>query len=306
MPSTEFQSYLKALRNLGDHSAMSVEDLREATERKAQPAAPDVTCTPVEAPGVRAEWSDAPGASAAHVLLFFHGGGYYRGSIAAMRELCSRLARMGGVRGLSATYRLAPEHPFPAAVDDALAAYRWLLAQGISADNIIVSGASAGGGLALSLLLAAREQGLPLPAGAVVLSPWVDLTQSGETFATNAARDPVISKAYLDRFAGLYLGTADPMQPLASPVFGELAGLPPVLIQVGGAETMLDESRRFAAKARLAGVDVQLDEWPEMVHVWQACGPRVPEAQEAVAQAGAWMRERLGLPRGQAVSENRG
>jgi acetyl esterase/lipase len=125
----------------------------------------------------------------------------------------------------------------------------------------------------------------------------VDLTQSGETFATHAAADPVISKAYLDRFAGMYLGDADPMQPLASPVFGELAGLPPVLIQVGGAETMLDESRRFAAKARQAGVEVRLDEWPEMVHVWQACGMRVPEARDAIEQAGAWMRGRLGLPR---------
>jgi acetyl esterase/lipase len=214
-----------------------------------------------------------------------------------MRELSSRLARMGGVRGLSAAYRLAPEHTFPAAVEDAVTAYRWLLEQGVAAGNVIVSGASAGGGLALALLLAAREQGLPLPAGAVVLSPWVDLTQSGETFATHAAADPVISKAYLDRFAGMYLGDADPMQPLASPVFGELAGLPPVLIQVGGAETMLDESRRFAAKARQAGVEVRLDEWPEMVHVWQACGMRVPEARDAIEQAGAWMRGRLGLPR---------
>lgn len=296
MPSTEFQSYLNALRNLGDQSAMTLDELRAATERKALPVPDDVTCTPVSAPGVRAEWSATPGASAAHVLLFFHGGGYYRGSIAAMRELSSRLARMGGMRGLSAAYRLAPEQKFPAAVEDALAAYRWLLAQGISAGNVIVSGASAGGGLALSLLLAAREEGLPLPAGAVVLSPWVDLTQSGETFATNAALDPVISKAYLDRFAGMYLGTADPTQPLASPIFGELAGLPPMLIQVGEAETMLDESRRFAAKARQAGVDVQLDAWPAMVHVWQACGPRVPEARDAVAQAGDWMRQRLGLP----------
>jgi len=297
MPSTEFQSYLDALRNLGDQSAMSIEELRAATERKALPAAADVTCIPVEAPGLRAEWSQTPGASAEHVLLFFHGGGYYRGSIAAMRELSSRLARMGGVRGLSAAYRLAPEHTFPAAVEDAVTAYRWLLEQGVAAGNVIVSGASAGGGLALALLLAAREQGLPLPAGAVVLSPWVDLTQSGETFATHAAADPVISKAYLDRFAGMYLGDADPMQPLASPVFGELAGLPPVLIQVGGAETMLDESRRFAAKARQAGVEVRLDEWPEMVHVWQACGMRVPEARDAIEQAGAWMRGRLGLPR---------
>ncbi len=297
MTSPEFQELLRNQRAIGDQSEVPVEALREASERKGAsfPIPADVTFTPLAAEGVRAEWSQTPGVSPGHVLMFFHGGGYYRGSIAGARELAARMAREGGMRGFSVGYRLAPEHRFPAPVEDAMGAYRWLLAEGIEPGRIAVAGASAGGGLAMALLLAARGEGLPLPGAAVLLSPWVDLTQSGATFATNAAADPLIGKPYLDRFANLYLEGADPTQPLASPLFGEMAGLPPLLIQVGGAETMLDQSERLAAKARGAGVDATVEVWPEMTHVWQGNGPGIPEARQAVEKAGAWLREKMRL-----------
>lgn len=317
MTSPEFQELLRTQRAIGDQSEVPLEALREASERKGAsfPIPADVTLTPVSFEGlavndvaandiavknvavnkIAAEWSQTPGVSPDHVLMFFHGGGYYRGSIAGARELTVRMAREGGMRGFSVGYRLAPEHRFPAPVEDALGAYRWLLAEGFEPGRIALAGASAGGGLALALLLAARKEGLPLPGAAVLLSPWVDLTQSGPTFATHAAADPLIGKPYLDRFANLYLEDADPTHPLASPLFGEMAGLPPLLIQVGGAETMLDQSERLAAKARKAGVDAAVEVWPEMTHVWQGNGPGIPEARQAVGKAGAWLREKMGL-----------
>jgi acetyl esterase/lipase len=236
----------------------------------------------------------APEAATDKVLLYFHGGGYYRGSMNTVREMVSRMSRASGLTVLNVGYRLAPEHPFPAAVDDAVAAYGWLLEQGLAPGSIAVGGDSAGGGLALALMLAMRDSGRPLPGAAVCLSPWVDLTQSGQSYVTRVHEDPSITKPYLDHAAGLYLNGADAAGPLASPIFAKLAGLPPLLIQVGTAEVLLDDARSLAAAARAAGVKVELDEWEGMVHVWQNSGPALPEGKAAVEKIGAWLRSTVG------------
>lgn len=295
MPSEQFQELRASLTALPDRSALPVEELRAQGLQKAArfPVPADVKLEPVDAGGVPGEWIAAPGAAQDTVLLWFHGGGYYRGSIATVREMVSRMSRAAGVRALAIDYRLAPEHPFPAAVEDCLAAYRWLQARGYDPARIVVGGDSAGGGLTCALLVATRDMGGALPAGGVCLSPWVDLTQSGESYTSRSDEDPSISKPYLDRFAGMYVGDADARDPLASPLFAALHGLPPLLVQVGTAEVLLDDARRLAEKARVAGVAVDYEEWPELTHVWHNNGPDLPESNEAIARIAAFIRERL-------------
>ena len=292
MPSPQFQALLDTLRAAPDRSGLAVEVLRVVQAEKAAqvPLPADVTCTPCHAGSVRGEWISTPGAASDCVLLYFHGGGYYRGSTATVREMVARMSRAAGVKALSIDYRLAPEHPFPAAVDDAVASYRWLLAQDYAAHNLVVGGDSAGGGLAVALLVAMRDDGAPLPAAGVCLSPWVDLSQSGTSYTTKAVEDPSISKAYLDRFATLYLNGAEARTPLASPLFADLHGLPPLLIQVGTAEVLLDDAIQLASRAQAAGVKVELDQWEGMPHVWQNNGPDLPEGQEAVLRVGAFIQ----------------
>ena len=296
MPSPQFQELVRTLRAAPDRSRLTIAELRAAHEQKAAqyPLAPDVSCEACNLDGVPAEWISAPGAAADRILLYFHGGGYYRGSINTVREMVSRISRVSGMRGLAIDYRLAPEHPFPAAVDDALTAYRWLLANRYNPRHLAVGGDSAGGGLTIALLVALRDQGEPLPAAGVCLSPWVDLTQSGESYITKATEDPSITKAYLDQYAAVYLQGADPRTPLASPLFADLHGLPPLLIQVGTAEVLLDDALRLARKAQEAGVTVELEQWQDMVHVWQNNGPTLPEGQDAVRRIGAFLRKYLG------------
>jgi acetyl esterase/lipase len=275
---------------------MSIDDLRAA--QKAQAAlktlAPDIRCEPCDLNGVPGEWVSAPEAAADRVLLYFHGGGYYRGAIDTVREMVSRMSRAAGVRALPIDYRLAPEHPFPAAVEDTVTAYRWLLDNGYQSQNIAVGGDSAGGGLTVALLINARDTGLPLPAAGICLSPWVDLAQSGDSYATKATEDPSITKAYLDKYADLYLHGADAKSPLASPLYADLHGLPPLLLQVGTAEVLLDDAVVLAARARAAGVTVELDEWEQMTHVWQNNGAELPESQEAIARIGTFIKQCLG------------
>lgn len=295
MASPQFDALFRALRAAPDRAGETVEALREAALRKAAgfPLPDDVACTPVAEPGIRGEWVVADGADPERTLLYFHGGGFYRGSVATVRELCGRISRAAGMRVLAAAYRLAPEHPFPAAVEDALAAYAWLRHQGLPAPRIAVGGDSSGGGLALSLLVCLRDAGEALPKAAVCLCPWVDLTQSGDSYSELAAHDPSGSKAYLDRFAALYLNGADPMDPRASPLFADLRGLPPLLVQVGGREVLRDDGLRLVERASAQDVPVQLDLWEEMIHVWQNNGPELPEAQEAVARIAAFLRARM-------------
>ncbi len=239
---------------------------------------------------VYAEWITCGDVDTDKIFMFIHGGGYYRGSIDATRATVARISAEAKVRCLSIEYRLAPEHPFPAAVDDTYTAYNWLLKEGINPKNIIVSGQSAGGGLCLALLLKIKENNGFQPKGAVAISPWTDLSQSGKTMITNANIDPVISKQYLDRMANLYLSKTPNISPLASPLYGDLSGLPPMLVQVGSAETMLDDSKRFVERAKEAKVDVQIEVWEDMFHGWHGSAHILKEAEEAIKSIGLFCR----------------
>jgi len=261
----------------------------ERSARRLQPAR-DVVSEPVSAGGVKAEWLSSPGVDRDRVLLHLHGGGYYTGSIATHRDLISRLGRAAGMRSLAVDYRLAPEHPFPAALDDATTAYRWLLSEGFDPARIVLAGDSSGGGLALATLVKLRDDGVPLPARAVLLSPWTDLALTGDSVTRNASRDPINRARYLEISPPLYAGSEDVKNPLISPLYADPAGLPPLLIQVGSDETLLDDSTRFAERARAAGVDVTLEIWPGMFHVFQMSARFLPEARRAIEVAGAFMR----------------
>ncbi|MFI5317224.1 MAG: alpha/beta hydrolase [Myxococcota bacterium] len=249
--------------------------------------------TPVSAAGVDAEWLDAPGARADRALLYLHGGGYVLGSVNSHRDMIARLSAAAGARALGLNYRLAPENPFPAAVEDALAAYRWLLEQGFAPDRIAIAGDSAGGGLCAATLVAIRDRALPRPSAGVLLSPWVDLEGSGESLNGGVSDDPMVRKDLVAAMAPPYLAGASARTPLASPLYADLRGLPPLLIQVGRREVLLDDALRFAQKARREGVEVTLEVWPGMIHVWQIFASELAEGREAVAGIGEFLRKRF-------------
>ena len=257
------------------------------------PPPADMTYEPVGAGGVPGEWIIPPLAPTDRAILYLHGGGYVIGSLQTHREMVCRMALAAGSRALLIDYRLAPENPFPAAVEDAVAAYRWLLGQGIQHERIVIAGDSAGGGLTVATLVALRYFGLPLPAAGVCLSPWTDLAATGESLTTKAHVDPIVQKDLLLQMAAAYLGGADAQTPLASPLYADLTGRPPLLVQVGTAETLLDDATRLAERARQAGVDVTLDISEEMPHVWLVFGSFLPEAQQAIETAGEFMRKHL-------------
>jgi monoterpene epsilon-lactone hydrolase len=260
---------------------------------RLHPIPDDVLVSEVTAGGVPAHWLTAPGADTGRVLLFLHGGGYELGSLRSDGELAARLGRASGMRVLFPEYRLAPEHPFPAAIDDVLTAWRWLRAgQGLSASSLAVAGDSAGGGLAVALLVAARDAGEALPAAAVLMSPTVDLTSSGASMTERADQDPFSTPAMLRQLASDYLAGADPKTPLASPLFASLAGLPPLLIQVGTADLLLSDSERLAEAAAEAGVDVTLEIGEGLPHVYPIM-LGTPEAAEATGQTGKFLRARI-------------
>jgi acetyl esterase/lipase len=259
------------------------------------PAAEDIMLDTVDMDGLPGEWSIAPGGSASRVLIFFHGGGYCSGSIRSHRRMVTEAGRAGAMRTLAVGYRLAPEHPFPAALDDALKAWRFVRAQGLPARNVAVGGDSAGGGLAVALLnrlKAAREE---LPACAWLVSPWTDLTMSGGTMATRDAVDPLIHKPYLEELAAAYVPAGiDRKDPRVSVLFADLDGLPPTLIQVGSAETLLDDAMRFAAAAGTRGVFVALEIWPDMIHAWHLWNAHLEEGRRALGHAGAFLQRHIG------------
>jgi acetyl esterase/lipase len=257
------------------------------------PVPSDVRMEPADANGVPAEWTITPGADPSCVILFLHGGGYVSGSIESHRHMIAQAGREAMARALALGYRLAPEHPFPAALDDAVAAYRFLLTEGFSPNRIAIAGESAGGGLALATLMRLREAGVPLPACTWCSSPWVDLAMTGATMDTKAAVDPLIQKPYLMELAAAYLGGADPRTPMASPLYGDLHGLPPLLIQVGTAETLLDDAVRLAGAAGAADVQVTLRTWPDMIHAWHLFFPQLAAGRRSLAEAGAFVREML-------------
>ncbi|CAB3748239.1 alpha/beta hydrolase [Paraburkholderia solisilvae] len=251
---------------------------------------PDVQIETVDADGVPAEWTITPTADPARVVLFLHGGAYISGSIATHRHMVAQIGRVARVRTLALAYRLAPEHPFPAALEDALTAYRFLLTQGYAPSRIVLAGESAGGGLVLAMLVSLRQMGVALPACAWLSSPWTDLGMTGESIESKADVDPLIQKPYLLEAAAAYLSGADPRTPLASPLYADLNGLPPMLIQVGTAETLLDDSTRLARRAAQADVRVVLDVWPDMIHAWSLFYQQLDAGQQSLESMGAFVQ----------------
>ena len=254
------------------------------------PVGDDVKCEPVSAGGVKAEWVTAPNADSGRAVLYLHGGGYVIGSIATHRGLAARISRAAKARVLLIDYRLAPEHPFPAAVEDAVAAYRWMLTSGLKASRIAIAGDSAGGGLTVATLVAIRDAKVVTPAAGVCLSPWTDLEGLGDSMKTKSSVDPMVQKEALLEMAAHYLAGQDARHPLAAPLYADLAGLPPLLIQVGTAETLMDDSTRLAERARKAGVKVTLEPWENMIHVFQAFAPMLEEGQQAIEKIGDFVR----------------
>jgi monoterpene epsilon-lactone hydrolase len=290
--SQQLDAVIQMVKDLASKEADTVAEMRAnfAEAMSELRVADDVMYTPVDAGGVHTEWIVPPGAAAERVLLYLHGGGYVLCSVSTHRDLISRIARATGVRALGVDYRLAPEHPFPAAVEDATTAYRWLVSHGTAPGRIAIAGDSAGGGLTLATLVTLRDAGDPLPAAAVCLSPWVDLEGTGPSFTTKVAVDPFVRKEMVEFLAQQYLGGRDPRTPLASPLYADLHGLPPLLIQVGTAEILLDDATRLADHAKAAGVEVSLEVWDDMIHVWQLFAPLLPEGQQAIERIGAFIR----------------
>jgi acetyl esterase/lipase len=270
-------------------------------ERRAQydkaervfPTPADVKAERQSAPDQPAEWLLPEGVRADAAVLYLHGGGYVIGSPRSHRHLAAAIARAAGTPALLPDYRLAPEHPFPAALEDAVAAYEWLLARGIAPERIVVAGDSAGGGLTVATLLALRDRGLPRPAGGVCISPWVDLTCSSGSYKTKAAVDPIVLPDSITLMAQAYLGDGDRKTPLASPLFADLRRLPPLLVQVGSDEVLLDDALGLGARAQAAGVEVRVEEWPAMVHVWPWFLGMLDEADRAIGVIGEFVRARI-------------
>jgi len=296
MPSWQsrlIKTYFQLRRLLRPPSGMlDIEKERAETEALAANFGTKValTCTPVDANGIPAEWITTPTTAANRVMLYLHGGSYNSGSIVSHRSLAANIAHAANTRALIIAYHLAPEHRFPAAVEDAMIAYRWLLENQFSPEQIIVAGDSCGGGLALALLLSLRDAELPLPAAAVCLSPWTDLTCTGASWETNRKTDVMLDPGTLRKSAELYLGEANPRTPLASPLYGDYHGLPPLLIQVGSEELLLSDATAFAERAKAAGVRVTLQIWDGMQHEWHFAAKILPESRQAIEQIGQFIQ----------------
>ncbi len=271
-----------------------VSQLREEVEKGATQKLPaGLELSPITIDGVSAEWMLPSHATKDRVILYFHGGGLVIGSVKAHRGVVSKFVKGSGIGALVFDYGLAPEHPYPEGLNDSLTVYRYLLAEGIEPSAIVLMGDSGGGNLCLATLLALKEKGLPLPAAAVVMSPWTDLKNSGESYETNARRDTLTWRDAQDIFSKYYRGEHDPGLPWISPLYGDLAGLPPLLIYVGGDEIMRDDSTRFAEKAKAAGVDVTLRVGEGLFHCYPACAPLFPEATQAAEEICTFIRTHL-------------
>ena len=257
--------------------------------------APDVSIERIDAGGVAAEWSRTPVAEPERAVIFFHGGGYVAGSLDSHRHMVAELGRRARAATLAVDYRLAPEHPFPGALEDALAVYRYVVERGFQPAHVAIAGESAGGGLAVATLVALRDAGEPLPACAWLSSPWVDLEMTGASMDAKAAVDPLISKRYLLELAAAYLDGKEPRTPAASPLYADLHGLPPMSIDCGSAETLLDDSVRIARAFGLADVEANLHVWPDMIHAFPLFYQQVAAGRRALEYAGAFIHARLSL-----------
>jgi epsilon-lactone hydrolase len=293
MPSDELHALVARMRanpSVADVAAMRAR-MQTLVGASALPA--EVEVTAVDAGGVACDWVLPSGVRRPRTILFFHGGGYVLGSAQTHRHLAFEIAAAADAEVLVVDYRLAPEHPFPAAADDAMTAYKWLLGQGIPPAQIAIVGDSAGGGLALATVLSAAKAGLPRASCLLAICPWTDLSNSGASIAANRLNDPSVTEASLNWLAALYLEGHDRLDSRASPLFGALQGLPPTLIQVGSVEILLDDSLRFSERARKAGVDIECQVWDGMPHVWPLYSSALPEGRDAVAKAGAFLLKHI-------------
>jgi len=282
----------------------TIEEQRARQEKMARftrfPA--DIHCQPISVDGIPAEWISVQDANMG-VILYLHGGAYALGSIKVHREFIARLAWTTKMRCLAINYRLAPEHPYPAALEDATTAYRWLLNQGVNASQIFISGDSAGGGLTLGTMVILRDAGEQLPAGGICISPWTDLTLTGTSILSKAKVDPILDPASLQMYAKFYAGEFELTNPLISPLYSNLQGLPPLLIQVGEDEILVDDAVRLAEKARAMGVDVTLEIWDELFHVFHMF-PFLPESKKAVEGIADFVSRNLKFDSGKTVVQN--
>jgi acetyl esterase/lipase len=295
MTVSQLDSLITLLRSRPAPATQDVTDSRARFEKMGAflGGAPDAKCEKVDVDGVPAEWVSAAGADASRAVLYLHGGGYAIGSINTHRRLAFDISAASGARVLLLDYRLAPEHPFPAAVDDAATAWRWLLKQDLAADKLAIAGDSAGGGLAIATLVNLRDQKLGLPACAVAISPWVDLEGVGTSMTARSAQDPMVQKPGLGWMADMYLAGKDPRTPLAAPLHADLSGLPPLLVQVGTAETLLDDATRIAERLHSAGGEVKLSVWPNMLHVFPLFAPILSEGMDGCREIGQFIKARM-------------
>lgn len=297
MPSPQHEAVVQMLENQERPDAPpTLQETRAGFETMAGLfGSPDgLRSESVDAGGVPAEWVDMPASRADRLVLYLHGGGYVIGSLATHRGLVGRIAQESGARGLSIDYRLAPEHPFPAALEDAVSAYRFALASGFEPSRIVIAGDSAGGGLTLATLLALRDAGERLPAAGICMSPWADLEGNSGSARSPETRDPMIQLEGLQEMGRHYLGDADPKHPHASPVHASYEGLPPLFLLVGTRELLYDDSTRVAEQARASGVDVTLEVGEGLIHVWPFFGDQMPESVESVARIGDFVRKHTG------------
>jgi monoterpene epsilon-lactone hydrolase len=294
MTTAQLDSLVTLLRSHPGPETPDVAEVRAQFEKMGAflGGAPDGKCEKVDAGGVPAEWVMAPGCDTGRAILYLHGGGYAIGSLNTHRRLAYDISAASAAKVLLIDYRLAPEHPFPAAIDDAASAWRWLLQQGFAANRLAIAGDSAGGGLTIATLVNLRDQKLGLPACAVAISPWVDLEGLGNSITTRSAQDPMVQKDGLLWMAKMYLNGKDAKTPLAAPLHADLKGLPPTLVQVGTAETLLDDGIRIAEKMHAAGVDARLAIWPNMLHVFPLFAPILSEGRDGCIEIGNFIRSK--------------
>jgi monoterpene epsilon-lactone hydrolase len=300
MPSPAAEALMEAMRTQRGaalETTSTLADIRDEAEHGVSaPEVPGVVYEEVDAGGVPAVWILPETVTRDRVVQYLHGGGYMIGSARAHSRFTAHLASAVGCVALSVDYRLAPEHPFPAQLEDSVACYQWLLDQGIEPQHVAIAGDSAGGALTLSTLLKLRDDGVPIPAAGVALSPWSDMAGTAESFSRNADVDPgAFTPEVFKRFADAFLQGHDATDPYASPLYGDFEDLPPLYIQAGADEMLVDDSSRVAERAAAAGVDVDVDLFPEMWHVFQLSVGTLPEADDAVARIGTWLRERFDM-----------